>query len=62
MQRQLVTIAEAQLLLGLSRTTIAIAIRNGELPSIKLSGKRRRIQVSDLSSWVGHEIVLPRQQ
>jgi excisionase family DNA binding protein len=61
MQRQLVTIAEAQLLLGISRATIAAAIRDGSLKSIKLSGRRRRIRVDHLGEWLGTPIVLPVQ-
>jgi excisionase family DNA binding protein len=62
MLRQIVTIAEAQLLTGVSRATIATAIRDGKLPATKLSGRRRRIGSSDLSEWIGREIDLPRQQ
>jgi excisionase family DNA binding protein len=61
MSRQLLTIAEAQLLTGVSRASIAVAIRDGKLASTKLSGRRRRIRVCDLSTWLGHDIVLPVQ-
>jgi excisionase family DNA binding protein len=62
MSRQLLTIAEAQLLTGVSRASIAVAIRDGKLASTKLSGRRRRIRVADLESWIGAPLVLPVQQ
>jgi excisionase family DNA binding protein len=62
MLRQIVTIAEAQLLTGVSRASIAAAIRDGKLPATKLSGRRRRLCVADIEAWLGAPINLPRQQ
>lgn len=61
MLRQIVTIAEAQLLTGVSRATIATAIRDGKLPATKLSGRRRRLRVADLEAWLGAPLSLPAQ-
>jgi excisionase family DNA binding protein len=59
MSRQLLTITEASLLTGIARSTIFLAIRDEKLKATKLSGRRRRIRVCDLSAYVGHEINLP---
>jgi excisionase family DNA binding protein len=62
MSRQLLTVTEAALVSGANRSTIFLAIRDGKLEATKLSGRRRRIRVCDLSLWLGREIVLPSQQ
>jgi excisionase family DNA binding protein len=62
MSRQLLTVTEAALISGVDRSTLFLAIKDGKLAATKLSGRRRRIRVCDLSTYVGHEIVLPVQQ
>jgi excisionase family DNA binding protein len=62
MSRQLLTVTEAALISGINRSTIFLAIRDGKLEATKLSGRRRRIRVCDLSQWLGHEIVMPAAQ
>jgi excisionase family DNA binding protein len=62
MSRQLLTVTEAALISGVNRSTIFLAIRDNKLQATKLSGRRRRIRVCDLSAWLGHEINLPSQQ
>jgi excisionase family DNA binding protein len=59
MQRMLLTVSEACLLTGASRSAVFAAIRDNKLSATKLSGRRRRIKVCDLSAWIGHDIVLP---
>jgi excisionase family DNA binding protein len=61
MSRQLLTVTEAALISGVDRSTLFLAIKDGKLAATKLSGRRRRIRVCDLSAYVGHEIVLPVQ-
>jgi excisionase family DNA binding protein len=61
MSRQLLTVTEAALISGVDRSTLFLAIKEGKLAATKLSGRRRRIRVCDLSSYLGHEIVLPVQ-
>ena len=61
MSRQLLTVTEAALISGVDRSTLFLAIKDGKLSATKLSGRRRRIRVCDLSSYLGHEIVLPVQ-
>jgi excisionase family DNA binding protein len=62
MSRQILTVTEASLVSGVARSTIFLAIRDGKLAATKLSGRRRRIRVCDLSVWLGHEIVMPSVQ
>jgi excisionase family DNA binding protein len=62
MLRQFLTTGECALVTGISRARIFEALRSGELKSVKLSGRRRRITVADLSEWMGAPVVLPRQQ
>jgi excisionase family DNA binding protein len=61
MSRQLLTVTEAALISGVDRSTLFLAIKDGLLAATKLSGRRRRIRVCDLSTYLGHEIVLPVQ-
>jgi excisionase family DNA binding protein len=61
MSRQLLTVTEAALISGVDRSTLFLAIKDGKLAATKLSGRRCRIRVCDLSAYVGHEIVLPVQ-
>jgi excisionase family DNA binding protein len=62
MSRQILSVTEASLVSSVARSTIFLAIRDGKLAATKLSGRRRRIRVCDLSAWLGHEIVLPSVQ
>jgi excisionase family DNA binding protein len=62
MQRTFLTIAELGLLTGISRATIAAALRDGSLKSVKLQGRRRRVRVCDASEWMGAPVTLPVQQ
>jgi excisionase family DNA binding protein len=59
MKRMSVTVNEAILITGASRSAIFAAIRDGRLESYKLAGRRRRISVAALEKWLGVNIVLP---
>jgi excisionase family DNA binding protein len=61
MLRQFLTTGECTLVTGISRARIFEALRSGELKSVKLSGRRRRIRVADLSEWMGAPVTLPAQ-
>lgn len=61
MQRLFLTTLECALVTGISRARIFEALRSGELKSVKLSGRRRRITVAALSEWMGAPVVLPVQ-
>lgn len=43
--------AEAARLAGVSRSTLYVALKSGDLPSIKL-GKRRLIRMTALEAWL----------
>jgi excisionase family DNA binding protein len=61
MSRLLLTLTEASLVSGVSRSTLFQAIRDEKLKATKLSGRRRRIVVADLETYVGAPLNLPRQ-
>jgi excisionase family DNA binding protein len=60
--RMLLTVSEAVLITGASRASIFTAIRDEKLKSIKLAGRRRRIRVADLETWIGAPLNLPSAQ
>jgi excisionase family DNA binding protein len=62
MSRLLVTVSEAVLLTGVSRSRIFAAIRDESLKATKLAGRRRRIVVADLETWLGAPLNLPRPE
>ena len=51
--RALMTVEEAVLVTGISRSLLYKAIQSGELPSRVLGQRRRRILVGDLEKFVG---------
>jgi excisionase family DNA binding protein len=50
-ESQFVSIAEAALLLGVSRWTVGRMLEDGELPSIRVRGVHR-IDLADLATWI----------
>ncbi len=55
MQKKLVSVAEAALILGLSRSLLYTLVMRQELPSVKI-GRARRIPVSALDDFVSRQL------
>jgi excisionase family DNA binding protein len=51
--RALITVEEAVLLTGISRSLLYKSIQSGALPSRVLGSRRRRILLGDLEKFVG---------
>ena len=54
MEKKLVTVAEAAIILGISRAHLYTAVMRGEIPSIKI-GKARRIAVAVIDEWIARQ-------
>lgn len=54
-KRLLVTVAEAAVILGCSRTHIYTRVMRGEIPSLTI-GRARRIPVSALEEWIARQV------
>jgi excisionase family DNA binding protein len=54
--RFLITVEEAVLLTGVSRSALYVALKNGTLPSRVIGSRRRRILVADLERFIGAPI------
>lgn len=54
--RFLITVEEAVLLTGVSRSALYLAIKSGALPSRVIGSRRRRILLGDLEKFCGATI------
>jgi excisionase family DNA binding protein len=54
MQRKLLTVAEAAIILGVSRAHLYGVVMRGEIPSVKI-GRARRIAVAVLDEWIARQ-------
>ena len=55
MDKKLVTVAEASVLMGISRSLLYSLVMRGEVPSIKI-GRARRIPVSVIDEWIAKQL------
>jgi excisionase family DNA binding protein len=55
MDKKLVTVAEAALLMGISRALLYQKVMSGEIRSIKI-GRARRIPVSVIDEWIAKQL------
>jgi excisionase family DNA binding protein len=58
--RVLLTVEEAVLLTGISRSLLYKAMQSRELPSRVLGQRRRRVLVSDLEKFIGAPVNVAR--
>lgn len=55
MDKKLVTVAEASVLMGISRSLLYSLVMRGEVPSIKI-GRARRIPVTAIDEWIARQV------
>lgn len=55
MDKKLVTVAEASVLMGISRSLLYSLVMRGEVPSIKI-GRARRIPVAAIDAWIAKQL------
>ena len=54
MPRKLLTVAEAAIILGISRAHLYGVVMRGEIPSVKI-GKSRRLAVAVIDEWIARQ-------
>lgn len=61
MEKKLVTVAEAAVLLDCSRSHLYSRVMRGEIPSIKI-GRARRIPVAAIDEWIAKQLAEAAEQ
>ena len=61
MDKKLVTVAEASVLMGISRSLLYSLVMRGEVPSIKI-GRARRIPVTAIDEWIAKQVAEAAEQ